>query len=88
MEQKVQDLTSCRVFQVWHINGQKITDLCLASSCASATLRGKGSSLVSLSDSESQILPDCPFVHLLDKSGAVQDFPHQAKVTQGHVLCT
>lgn len=88
MEQKARDMTSCRVFQVWHINGQKITDLCLASSCASATLRGTGSSIVSLNDSKSQTLPDCPFVHLLDKSGAVQDFPHQAKVTQGHFLCT
>lgn len=72
------------MFQVWHINGQKVTDLHLESSCTSATLRGKESSLVSLDDCESQILPDCPFAHLLDKSGAVQDFPHQAKVTQGH----
>ena len=41
---------------------------------------------MSLNDSEPQILPDCPFVCLFDKSGAVQDFPHQAKVTQGHLF--
>lgn len=46
MEWKAQDhmmlpsTVSFGVFQVWHTTGQKITELCLASSHASNTLRG------------------------------------------------
>lgn len=50
MEWKAQDhmmlpsLVSSRVFQIWHKTGQKIMELCLASSHASATVKERGAS--------------------------------------------
>lgn len=64
-------------------------ELCLASSHAPATIRETGASW-GTADSEQQRLtyPDYPSMHLSGKSGVVQNFPHQTKVTQGHFFCT
>lgn len=64
VEQKAQGHNSPRIFQVWHTTGQKITDLCLASSHTSATLRGRGPSGGSLHPWKTASLRFCQTAHL------------------------